>query len=481
MRSITSNRGSALIVALIFAAIISISLTSYLKLSVNSSNLSNRSFYMNAAINLVDTGFERAIWSLSDARFHPAPANWVTHGGFTQVSATEYYGTLPNTSEFATGFYPLSGNAKGQVRVRATVDNPSEPNPAKYIWKTVAEATITLGDNSTLKKMGIAYLQQRSYFGKGMVAKDGVDFEGNGSMVDSWISRPTTTADWPYDTAPYNTSTNPGGRRAEATVAGLKFIALDNGDIFGYVSIGSSTISNATFDFVNGGTLNGDQSGTFATGTVVTNRVTTDFSTNFPEVDPIPSPSSNVGQIKEPVVFTGNSTIGTTDVKLAAGESLEIGTTSTPANITLVVIGDVDLSSDAAIVIHPGSSLIAYVGGDIKMTAATSIRNGTTTQPANPDRCQFFGTGTVARDWTFNGAGYISAAIYAPYNTIKMAGSGAIYGSVVGNIFKLAGGGAFHQDESLSNLRSSGIWGLTKFREITTATERATYASQLNF
>src|SRR5689334_12530543 len=120
MRSMTSQRGSALIVALIFAAVIAISLASYLKLSTNGGSLANRSFYMNAALNLVDVGFERAIWSLSDARFHPAPANWVTHGGFTQVSANEYYGTFPHSSEHASGFYPLSGNAKGQVRVRAT-------------------------------------------------------------------------------------------------------------------------------------------------------------------------------------------------------------------------------------------------------------------------------------------------------------------------------------------------------------------------
>ena len=117
-----------------------------------------------------------------------------------------------------------------------------------------------------------------------------------------------------------------------------------------------------------------------------------------------------------------------------------------------------------------------------------SIRNGTTSQPANPDRCKIWGTRTTAQiaanqlqDWDFNGDGHISAAIYAPRGDIDMKGQGHIYGSVVGNSFILNGNGAFHQDESLANLRSSGIWGLAKWREITTAAERATYAAQLSF
>ena len=120
--------------------------------------------------------------------------------------------------------------------------------------------------------------------------------------------------------------------------------------------------------------------------------------------------------------------------------------------------------------------------------ADASIRNGTTTLPANPDRCRILGTRTTAQiaanqlqNWVFDGDGYISAAVYAPRADIAMKGNGHIYGSVVGNSFKLNGNGARHQDESLSRLRSSGIWGLDKWREITTAAERATSASQLGF
>jgi hypothetical protein len=477
MRSMTSNRGSVLIVALIFAAILAIALTSYMKLALNTGNLANRSFYFNAALNFIDTGFERAIWSLSDARFHAAPDNWTTHGGFTQISANEYYGTFPATNQY----YMLSGNAKGQVRVRATVDNPSEPEPANYIWKTVAEATITLGDGTTLKKMALCYLRQRSYFGKGMVAKDGIEFNGNsGNIVDSWRSRyPTINDDVPYSTAV-------GVRRAEATIAAMKCVFLNNGDIYGYASIGSSTIGDNFTWKASNGTLNG---ATFVEKVVDLSRVTLDFSTNFPEVEPIPTPGSTLGAVNGSTAVTGNQIVGATSIKLQNNEIFEIGAVGTPANIVLVVSGNIDMSGHGSIVIYPGSSLVAYVGGDFKMTGSdASIQNGTTTVPANPDRCRILGTRTAAQitanqlqNWVFDGDGYLSAAVYAPRADIAMKGNGTIYGSVVGNTFKLNGNGAFHQDESLSRLLSSGIWGLDKWREITTAAERATYAAQLSF
>src|SRR5688572_31565283 len=119
MRSYTSTRGSVLIVALILAAVLAISITSYLKLALNAGKLANRSFHFNAAHNLVDTGFEHVIWSLSQARFTAAPANW-TNGGFNQVSVTEYRGTFPTT-----GTYSFAGGATGQVKVWTTVINPT--------------------------------------------------------------------------------------------------------------------------------------------------------------------------------------------------------------------------------------------------------------------------------------------------------------------------------------------------------------------
>jgi hypothetical protein len=475
MRSVTSTRGSALIVALIFAVILAISITSYLKLALNAGNLANRSFYFNAAHNLVDTGFEHVIWSLSEARFTAAPANW-TNGGFAQVSATEYRGTFPTT-----GTYSFAGGATGQVKVWSTVINPTAA-PANFIWHTVAEATITLGDKTNLRKMAECYLRQRSFFDKGMVAKDGITFTGQGAMVDSWRSRwPTINDDVLYSTVPYDPSTNTGVRRDNATIAGLNFVSLQNGDVYGKASIGGSSLSNFTYQ-QNNGTLNV----LGATGVDQT-RISLNFTSNFPEVKPVPSGGTALGAVNTGgTVLTTNTTYSATSISLQNNETFEIGTTTINADAVLVVTGDVTLNGSSKIIIHPGSSLKMYVGGDFSMVGqSASIVNGTTSPsvPSNPDRCQIFGTGTTTRTWNFNGnaSSYISAAVYAPYANIGMSGGGTTYGAMVGNTFTLNGGGSFHQDESLADLKSSGIWGLAKWRELSTAADRAAYATQLAF
>jgi hypothetical protein len=474
MRSLTSTRGSVLIVALIFAAILAVSITSYLKLALNAGKLANRSFYFNAAHNLVDTGFEHVIWSLSEARFTAAPANW-TSGGFTQISATEYYGTFPTT-----GTYSFAGGVTGQIKVWAKVVDDTVP-PARFVWHTVAEAKITLGDQTKLSKMAECYLQQRSFFDKGMVAKEGITFTGQGAMVDSWISRtPTINDDVPYST------TVPGVRRGNASIAGLNFVSLQNGDVFGYASIGGSSLAGFTYQ-QNNGTLNA-----LGLSGVDQTRISLNFTSNFPEVKPIPSGGTALGTVDGTVpVVLSTGTYKAVSISLQNSETFEVGTPTTSADAILVVDGDITLNAFAKIIIHPGSSLKAYIGGNWNMIGqSASIVNGTTSVPANPDRCQIFGTRTTAQisanqlqSWNFNGnaSSHISAAIYAPYANIDMQGSGQAYGAMIGNTFTLSGQGKFHQDESLANLRSSGIWGLAKWRELSTATERATYATKLAF
>src|SRR3954470_18949965 len=97
MRSFKSERGSLLIVTLLFAAIIAISITSYIKLALNASKIANRSFYLDQGQNLVDTGLEHALWCLNNSNA------WGT-GGFTARSgyANQYQGTYPSSSTYFT-------------------------------------------------------------------------------------------------------------------------------------------------------------------------------------------------------------------------------------------------------------------------------------------------------------------------------------------------------------------------------------------
>src|SRR3954470_16185058 len=102
MRTFHSQRGTVLIVALIFAAILALSITSFLKLAGNASKLANRSFYLDGAQNLVDTGLEQALYSLNNSAL-------TTTAGFSPRAsyAGQYQGTFSS--------FTFSGNVTGEI------------------------------------------------------------------------------------------------------------------------------------------------------------------------------------------------------------------------------------------------------------------------------------------------------------------------------------------------------------------------------
>ena len=476
MRPVNSNRGSVLIVALVFGAILAIALTSYIRLALNAGKLANRSFYMNAAQNIVDTGLEHALWSLNNQHLYASPTNWTT-GGFAARAgfSNEYQGVFPSSSTF----YTLSGGAKGQVKVWAGVTNPSAP-PSNYIWKAVAQATITLGDGTTLLKMAEAHLKQRSHFDHGMVAREGITFNGN-VAIDSWKSRGdpySLSNDIPYSTL---------NRRTEATVATPALIAIQNADVYGYVAIGSSTIDPSGLTVGAQGRVRGAFSGAGSGPGVDPSRVTCNFTASFPDVLPAASGSSIAPITGNTTLSTGTYTVASI-VLNANGDDIHIGP-SGAADVILTVTGNVSLGGGARILIYPGSSLTMYVAGNISMDGTSGIQNGTATVPNNPDCFTLLGlrteaqiaSGFLMQDWKVRGTSYLSCVIFAPNANVEVNGTGDTYGSVVGNRVDMVGSGNFHQDESLDNYRVSGLWKLLKWRELYTASGRAVYASQMSF
>lgn len=78
----------------------------------------------------------------------------------------------------------------------------------------------------------------------------------------------------------------------------------------------------------------------------------------------------------------------------------------------------------------------------------------------------------------------LSGVVYAPNANISMNGggnNGIVLGSMIGDTIGVTGNSTFHYDESLANLSSSNIWGVTKWRELSSASDRTTYTDQLNF
>jgi hypothetical protein len=60
-----ARRGSVLLVSLIFSAIIAISIGSFLQLATNATKISYRTYNLGVAMNIAETGLERAMWSIN--------------------------------------------------------------------------------------------------------------------------------------------------------------------------------------------------------------------------------------------------------------------------------------------------------------------------------------------------------------------------------------------------------------------------------
>lgn len=475
-RPASARRGSVLIVTLIFAAIIAATLTSYLTLAGNAAKMANRSFYMNGAQNLVDTGLEQAMWSLNNT-------TWTT-AGFTARSgyAGQYQATFPSS----TTYYNFSQGVRGQVKL--WIDSSGSTPHA------VAKATVTLGDGSQLIKMAEAYMQKRSYFANGLVAKQTLTFVGNVS-IDSWNSHSDTTST--ADDVAYSAGVARDGGKIASLRTTVASIAVGNADVYGYAAVGGNTIA----DISVGSTGRVGPYGT-GNGVIDPTRVTYDFTTNFPDVS-APATAS-LDHSYTIAAITGNKTLpvagdlpNTSDGKyyysvpsidIAGSDTITI---TAGRNVVLTVTDTTGTTVKAAgnseIDIPTTSTLAMYVTGNIAITG-NGVVNGSSTTPNPTTSFQLYGTRTAAatatlgmQDFNIKGNGYLAGIVYAPNANVGVGGNGATYGAVVANQVSMNGNGNFHYDESLANIASTNIWSVSKWRELTSLSDRNTYTTQLNF
>jgi hypothetical protein len=501
MRTSNSGRGSVLITALILSAIVAIFLTSYMTLVSSTIKLANRSFYSNAAMNLVDTGLEQGLWSLNYN--NGLNANSWTQTGFTAAANgfPGYQATFPS----AGNYYTLSGGVKGQIKVWA--------NPNLSLPIVVAKAIVTLNDGTTIIKMAKIYLTKSSYFKNGLVAKHNLTLSG-GPIIDGWNSDPSGTY------VPYSASAVDQSGIANGKI-GSDGIITGNGHPtdYGYAAVGgnASSISGVAVD----------PYGSTTAGYADPNYVTYDFTASFPD-QPVPSTDTYTDpttgtQYTTALNGTDTNTISsvttnttlpqagdtsitqdgvttyyyyTPTVSLNSNQVLTIApgtnvviitTTATGTTVSsggnsggISVPGVTTTTSGGVTTTHPASSLQIYTSGDVSISGQ-GVMNGTTTTAsttaANPPvDFQIYGTRSAAdaanlgmQSFSITGNGVFSGIIYAPNADIKIAGggnSGQALGAIVGNNVTMDGQTTFHYDESLASFGNSGWWSLSKWREL---------------
>jgi Tfp pilus assembly protein PilX len=489
-----AQRGSLLTTALIFAAAIALTLGGYLQLCSSSSKLANRSFFSNAAMNLADAGVEKALWTL----------NQVTSKKLTVANAwsdTNGWTVAGSDARTILSDFPLPQNATAVVKVH--VENYNGTGAVRP--KIVAQAIISLKGAAPVMKYVEVDCRRRSPFSTGLVGINRVRFNGTKTTVDSWPGVGANGAPIRYTNA---VRRNFGSVAALGVDVDSGSLSIGNADIYGTVA----TAGDVPLVGPNGTVSQQDPR---VTGVVDPKLVTRDFAANFEDVA-LPERRLGDGYIAE---ITGNLTLGTTgaaarnvpeiddtkvyrvytvdEIKLTSSAKLSIAPNTHVVILLPAASGTtVQITGSASIEIPASSSLLIYTAGNVSI-AGSGVANGTSSNPNPAVNFQLWGTRPTndplgRQNIAVAGNGTLSGIVYAPYADLDLRGHSSagnagnssrydVQGAMVAYNITMTGEESFHYDESLANWGGAAPFGITKWRELVTAADRALFADRLAF
>jgi hypothetical protein len=476
-----SSRGSALIVALIFAALIAISLTSYISLANSSLKQASRSFYASSGMNLAETGLELAgacFNRLDGSTVNDAWDGWTLN--HTPYNATTSPFTPAATRTFTIPNFNAGPGAGGTIKVFAQhfpgITKTTTP-------KIVAQAIITQHNGPPINKYIEVILRKRSMFGSGISAIDNISSTGGTISLRSWDSDPDndpSTAAEAYTDA---------SKTAGVTVASQQGnINLGGGtDVLGFatVSPGHTITAGSVHDV---GTTTDDP-----------DRLSYDFDGNFP-VETAPSYSPNlltedVKNTSETFPRPGDFAVtvkgkeiycyyfgpyilqpgGSNSITITAGKDV-VFIFGFPANLTA---DSISMSGSQTLVIGAGATLKVYTPHNVDLGGGGVVNNN-----VESASFQLFGTNpTPTQLIKISGSSQFTGVINAPSADVQIKGGGAggrFVGAVVGKTVTFTGSTEFIFDEALNDLVRPN-YGIAQWKELQSQTERLVYDSVLNF
>jgi hypothetical protein len=448
-----------MIVALLLAAAIAIVLGSYLQVGRTAQDLAHRGYYANVAVNLAETGLEKAMWSLNG-------------GGWTgwQTSGSDRY------ASFSVGSY--AGNTTGVVRVFVENHSPAPGTTPRIL----ARSTITPHRGNVLEKwLEIDGMLGSSPF-QGVVAQK-IEVSGGAAIFDSYRSRINgSKINWRAP-IPDSSAINQG---ANITIVALSTesdtVDASNSKIYGYIAVGSDEVDAISLG--RNAMLTGDF--TAPPRTQDLSRITSDASLSLKRMTMTPGEGTLLSdEVNTSTTLVSGTYTALGGVKLNGSKNdlviegdvlLRVPTTSLTDTIFSVGGG-------ALIKIADGASLTIETPGNVAIAGNTVVNDGV------PGDFTIIGTRdrsltTNRQEITLSGQGELKAVVYAPDANITLNGGGAtghFFGSLVGHHVQLNGGANVTWDETLADDNRMRVWRLGRWIELTEAAERAAVASKLNF
>lgn len=484
----SKKRAGLLITALILMAVMAVSLSSYLSLGRAALRVSNRNFYVNAAVDLAETGVEQAMWAINAAAASDTSAwtGWTLDG---------------SAARRAFSGFTYAGGVTGAVNVY--VANYSGAGAV-----VTAKARVSLPDGAVVEKWLKISLKGRTIFAYGLLARDRITAAG-GCEFDSWNSDPDNnpaTAMVAYSTSVATSNANIAAASTASSAVTLNPSAI----VYGKVAVGTNSGSAITYGSQTGAGKNSAAGlyqdwgtkvgvkGSMPSGSnpyLAPDSLVTGFSASF---DTTTAPGGATVRasyvlprsVSGPPYYLSEESLGTA----GANTMLQMDKLTVEGAATLTIKGNVTLvmppsgvetflvTGSGKIVLDANATLTVYTPGNINVSGA-GIAN-----PSAPQALQIWSTrpaGSTGQTIKLAGSGAMSGVIYAPDAALSLPGGTNFFGAAVVYSASLTGSGKFHFDEALKNFSPAGSGGssvaIASYQELNTPAARQPYLSLLNF
>lgn len=427
------NRGAALLAALCFAAVLTISLGSYMTLCYRELALSSRTMQGTRAVELAETGMEDALWALNKNDW----STWTITG----TTATK---TISGIT--------FDGGVTGSISLRVT----SYDGSAGTRTVTVTGTTTTASGEQVSRTL-TSSSARAPLFLNAVAGTNGTVSFASGGTIDSYDSAVGTYA-----------SQTPGYSAvvaSEASATSSATVTLTNAQIKGYVASRYA-----------GGPSYSTSAKLLGPTTPVTTRIDTArvSSSPYQPVFTIKTITGSGSTLSNPVAGSTTTIGNASDTTPAIYYSTGLDLTSTTK---IIVNGPVRLvvSGVFYVGLHGGTPSIEVAStGTLEVFAASDIAiygNGINNLSRDPKRAIIYGTNTLTAP-DMNTAVPFYGVIYTPSGQFNVVGDSTVYGAVVAKKVAFTGTTpAVHYDVNLRRVVFDGVdtpYAISDWRETTT-------------
>lgn len=412
-----SDRGSAVLTALVLAAVTAVIASTFLFRASQEARLASRSYFQSVALNLAEAGIEEGLFAANGGAFTSA-------NGWTLVTGTtaDYAKSITSSLSF--------NQATGEIHVR--VDNTNTLMPT-----VIAVGVIRIPNQPKLIKQLRVAARKRQLWANGIVAKGTLTFSGTTS-IDSYDSQ----------IGPYNSSTN---RSDQATVATTStavdpVVVGSKAVIYGYVATGGAEPVVGPGGMIYGATT---PSGTLIDPT----RIRRDFTANLPDATAPTGTAASLGAITTGITLpratdtagpNGRYLYTATQINVAGAEVV-----AATGAVDLIVTGNVSVTGTASVSIGSSGSLNIYCPGTVLIAGNGMVNNSNL--PANAG---IWGTAASpsTQSISVGGNGTFIGTVYAPNAAVTLDGNSGTCGAIIAKTATIAGNGQFHYDTRLGGV-----------------------------